>query len=134
MKDRRKTMRVTAVYASVDAETKGDINTEAAMSGYKCGSCGQGTIALSAPEGEDDSRFCMHCGSAVEATKDVTQGKVAKRLMSAEEASLVALTCPSCNHKGITERASLHANHIDGDNIVVHCTCLLYTSPSPRDS
>ena len=51
MKNSRKSMRVTAVYASVDAETKGDINTEAAMSGYKCGSCGQGTIALSAPEG-----------------------------------------------------------------------------------
>ena len=55
-------------------------------------------------------------------TKDATNGKVAQRLMSADESALVALECPSCNHKAISERASLHSNHIDGDNIVVHCT------------
>ena len=107
-------MQVTAVYASVDVEGVDDLDQEAAMSGYKCVSCGKGTIALSAAEDEGDQRFCIHCGATAELVRDVSSLKITQRLLTASEDDLAAIKCPKCLHKSIS--------------------CLLYTSPSPRDS
>ena len=117
-------MRVTAVYASVDAEGVDDLDKEAAMSGYKCVSCGDGTVALSAAGDGEDYRFCIHCGGSAELVRDVSSLNIAQRLLTASEDSLVAVKCPKCMHKSISERSSLHRNHAsdDGDEINVHCT------------
>ena len=117
-------MRTTAVYASFDAEGVEDIDREAAMSGYKCPSCGEGTIALSAADEDDDHRFCVHCGATTERVKDVSELDITKRLLEAEESSLVAIKCPHCLHKSISERAALHKNHLDEEDgkIKMHCT------------
>lgn len=116
--------KLTAVYASVDVEGIDDIDTQAAMTAYKCTSadCGLGTAALSAEEGAEDIRFCIHCGADAKPVKDASNMKTVVRLMAASEDEMVSIRCPKCEHKSVSERAALHRNHRDGDRIRIHCT------------
>ena len=91
----------------------------------KCVHCGA--------EIEADSSFCIVCGKPVSPSRQLRIGRDAGNdiVVNHDRISrLHAVITKEGSHYRITDQNSLNGILVNGQKV----TCLLYTSPSPRDS